>query len=489
MSYTSEGTSTIVVKHSDGGVTPYNATNVDTDRGSSLLTALAASVSGDVVQLGPGIFDCGTSRVVIPAGVGVIGAGWNTEIRTAYTLSVTAPFLLNNGSFLQDVYLHETLVDSAGSTKQQGFTVASNATATMRNVRFVGDSDGQYFNQTVNATLYLYDCSIETCYDAGQNLGATNCTVIAYNTLFQAYYGASASATQRAISGVSTYFKLYNCRIVAVNNSPDGTNNIAVKGFTGNCGELHNCSFYTACLTSSPGSSSSPVVYDIEFSGAGANLIIDNCTGSGKNGALVLGTATNGVVRGNGNVVVPCAMTAMNAATSVTGTAGYSATSASNHPFTVGGYTHAIKVYAYKTIAGVRVYSAAATGTFTDDNAPAANHYFYNVSWSWTASTDPAVEGYIVTFYSNDPTYSYNYDRYKQTSTASISDNNTSLVAPVPLMDANNTVMKLSGVVQYPSMTSTSRGLITTPAAGMTIFNSTTGKLECYDGSAWQVCW
>ncbi len=38
-----------------------------------------------------------------------------------------------------------------------------------------------------------------------------------------------------------------------------------------------------------------------------------------------------------------------------------------------------------------------------------------------------------------------------------------------------------------PSMTTTQRDAILTPETGRIIFNSTTGKMNFYDGSAWKV--
>jgi hypothetical protein len=43
--------------------------------------------------------------------------------------------------------------------------------------------------------------------------------------------------------------------------------------------------------------------------------------------------------------------------------------------------------------------------------------------------------------------------------------------------------------VLLPRMTTTQRDAITSPPAGLTIFNTTTTKLECYDGTTWQAAW
>jgi hypothetical protein len=40
---------------------------------------------------------------------------------------------------------------------------------------------------------------------------------------------------------------------------------------------------------------------------------------------------------------------------------------------------------------------------------------------------------------------------------------------------------------QFPSMSTLNRPA--SPAAGYTIFNTTSGKLECYDGSVWNNLW
>ena len=40
-----------------------------------------------------------------------------------------------------------------------------------------------------------------------------------------------------------------------------------------------------------------------------------------------------------------------------------------------------------------------------------------------------------------------------------------------------------------PVMTTAQRNAITSPATGLLLFNTTTGKLECYDGTTWQAAW
>lgn len=89
MSYSSTGNPTILIQHKDGSSTPFYASTVNTERGSKLLEALDGSVSGDVIQLGPGTFDCGTNAVSKAYGVKVVGSpGYSTVVTTKNTVNM-----------------------------------------------------------------------------------------------------------------------------------------------------------------------------------------------------------------------------------------------------------------------------------------------------------------------------------------------------------------------------------------------------------------
>jgi len=53
------------------------------------------------------------------------------------------------------------------------------------------------------------------------------------------------------------------------------------------------------------------------------------------------------------------------------------------------------------------------------------------------------------------------------------------------ILDLPSTTQGIRG----PCMTTAQRDLIGTPAEGLVIYNLTTHKLECWDGSAWQTAW
>ena len=52
---------------------------------------------------------------------------------------------------------------------------------------------------------------------------------------------------------------------------------------------------------------------------------------------------------------------------------------------------------------------------------------------------------------------------------------------PAAALDVNST----TGGFLPPRMTTTQRNALSNPAAGTTIFNTTSGKLQCFDGTAW----
>jgi hypothetical protein len=54
------------------------------------------------------------------------------------------------------------------------------------------------------------------------------------------------------------------------------------------------------------------------------------------------------------------------------------------------------------------------------------------------------------------------------------------------LLSVDTTSVVANVPVKLPSYTTTQRDALASPAAGWTIFNSTTGKLNFYDGSAWR---
>jgi hypothetical protein len=87
------------------------------------------------------------------------------------------------------------------------------------------------------------------------------------------------------------------------------------------------------------------------------------------------------------------------------------------------GYEHNIRVYAYKTVGGTRIYSSTYTDlspSLFDDNGGTT---YYYIEWSWTAASE--AEGYRVLKY--DDYNGYNYDYYYDTTSTSFNDGDGSM--------------------------------------------------------------
>ena len=56
-------------------------------------------------------------------------------------------------------------------------------------------------------------------------------------------------------------------------------------------------------------------------------------------------------------------------------------------------------------------------------------------------------------------------------------------------IDKTNTDVKINGTLTVKTYTTAERDAISSPVAGMVIFNSFTAKLNFYNGSAWQATW
>ena len=142
------------------------------DAGKPFLTitaAVAAASSGDVVRVGPGTFAFGTTKLQMPAGVSMIGSGIDVSIITQTSVSAV-----------------HALIAPASNTTIEGFTIGSDlgtnaspgapigcmgsdtaaSNVTIRNCKFIGNTDGFYFS---NAGTYgnwkVYDSIVSTTWD------------------------------------------------------------------------------------------------------------------------------------------------------------------------------------------------------------------------------------------------------------------------------------------------------------------------------------
>lgn len=235
-----------VLRVSDyGAVTAYPAASDDnTARGTALRNALGAAAGGDVVVCGPGNFYVGSTKLSIPAGVTLKGAGIDVT-----TISSDA-----NAELVADVAI-ELLGDApkvvgvtidADSTSFYQFPIGSMnsssrcTNAVLRRVKVLGGSDALYFWGANSGTGYsctAYDCVFQSAYDCFVDLASNtngnytfvNCDLVATGTF-------KTDGRRNIVVARSATAKFYQCRFRSVGNvTPAATQTFCAWAF-GNSG-------------------------------------------------------------------------------------------------------------------------------------------------------------------------------------------------------------------------------------------------------------
>ena len=211
---------TCVVVHEDGSQSTYNAaSNTDAARGTALLAALTAMVSGDALFLSGGNFDCGSSRVVLPAGTSMHGAGIGvTNVKTSYSNNLSnASVTFGNSCLVAGLTLtnYSTAAVAIGvgtGTADTGFTGTANLSA----VQIVGPqaSATEAFPLILwggGGTLRVYDSQISCVESSSGNIyGAVavagtlrlfNCDISITGGTAGTYFGAYAAGGQLQVLG------------------------------------------------------------------------------------------------------------------------------------------------------------------------------------------------------------------------------------------------------------------------------------------------
>jgi hypothetical protein len=85
------------------------------------------------------------------------------------------------------------------------------------------------------------------------------------------------------------------------------------------------------------------------------------------------------------------------------------------------GYTHSVRVYSYKLINGIKIFSAAPNTSSTITDNSGGNDYYVNFSWSSVAGVD----GYRI--FKSDTSNPFSYNAYYDTTATSIKDGDGSM--------------------------------------------------------------
>jgi hypothetical protein len=282
-----------------GTLTPYvPSAATDAARGTALLAALAAAVSGDTLLLGPGTYDCGTHAdmsahaVVIPAGVTVTGSGIG-----ATTIQVTAGHAtgstyhyqainMGDGARLSNLSLR--LIDTAFNKFSFGIGPADSAEIWIENVYINGDTDAVFISADVaSSTIHLTNVEatghFDTYNDTHSAIGSAHLLYMDgcyfHPVCIPAYSQTSYRAVALSYKCAAAY--LSNCRLSADDTGSTLGNARALELSSTNYVELHNCDIRTInTLDASEG--------DVYYQSATAanQLIISGCTGSGPGQSL-----------------------------------------------------------------------------------------------------------------------------------------------------------------------------------------------------------
>ena len=397
-------------------------------------TAAGCSTSTPMeIYLGPGTYTCTTS-ITMPPGLTIRGAGCAaTRILSTYNPGVgtTNNWVFSNGDTVHDVWL-DVPIDGA---QRRPVGVASNATVKFYDCLIDGDSDA-ICAQGTGETTYLYNCDLHSYWDCA----SVQNTIYAYGTRFTSVQGAAPGMASREISCIKgSHINLYNCQLTASYPGADGTYIRCI-----NVQSPNNTIYCVGCTMSATAGIGSGTPSDIMSTNYGSTTLA-YCTGSGV-GGLVKSSGHNTVTDQSNawtqyasNVVTTNTISPPSAVTM----AGFQYNGAYGYPTYSFGNTLSLKVMAYKHIGGVLCYSAAATSSNYTDNGGPTN---YRVPWSWTASPDPMVEGYVISRSSTDDsdTYGYFYDVGNVTSKTD-NDDLWSTGAPNPY-NANSATLTLSAL-------------------------------------------
>jgi hypothetical protein len=205
--------------------------------GTTFLTAMAAASSGDIVFLGPGLFDTGTSQILQVNGVHVVGSGMNganaggTTIQMEHQAGGHASFKVGVGSCVTDLYVFSNLTTGASPS---GFPLGKvNADGAFAGACYIQrvtvdgtqDVDAFYFRSGTPAPI-ITNCVSRCAFDAFTftNIAAT--LIIADTTLISFGPNIGGPGTGHAIGlggSASMDVELRNCTLSVANQGPAST--------------------------------------------------------------------------------------------------------------------------------------------------------------------------------------------------------------------------------------------------------------------------
>lgn len=275
----------------------------DVARAAAVVSAVADAISGDLIRLGPGVFDFGVStRIDLPNGVSLVGAGQMTTKLLSNLDKATGVFLSPG----DNSYIAEIEIDSLGQVLTIPIGAINRASWTddkdfsgviVSNVTFTNEIDAlQIFIDTGGLSNQVYDITFKNCKFVGAwdaiSVNVTTLTPTITIDLFncEIYSDASSQAIVAAMgllcNSGNALVRVYGGSVTIFGAS---VVNHGVKSNGPSCAlEIHDVSIFTSGTSA----------FDVVQQNSGS-LLVAGGHGSGTNGAY---TTSGTITRRNAGV-------------------------------------------------------------------------------------------------------------------------------------------------------------------------------------------
>lgn len=312
----------VLLRRPGGIFVPYHALNTTAARGTAFRSALAAAVSLDVLEMGPGVFNTDATLLgnAIATGVTIQGSGIDvTTIETGMTTAHDNTLCLldvADNVTIQDLTIHPTI--NNGTSYQLPLGRLRSGTClnvVLRRVKIYAPngSDGWYtWTNGSQVSVYLYDCIIQTAYDCLVNLSsnpgdtayAENCYFESTGTGWTGTIGLGDQGYANNIVNKAGTMEFRRCRFKTRNDASGNVQTLACWNLQNDATTTFNDCEFDVVATNG-------VVSDLYRASAGTGgFIVSDGKGSGTAGII---TTTGGNVTWNGNRVHPMTTTQRNA--------------------------------------------------------------------------------------------------------------------------------------------------------------------------------
>lgn len=246
----------VVITHKGGTKTGYApAADTDVARGTALIAAVAAAVSGDVIQLTANTYDLGSAMLALPAGVSLVGAGKaQTVVKSLVTCGTDGlpadlgPVILpGSGSLIKDMKVWGTADWSDGNKIVAAVGVIYRSTGiqntvptsfTVENCELRGESDAfLVVNQgTDPCAIRLNNVDMyglgDTCCFYGKSGSVHVMTVDAFNCSFNNQGNEGNGQGFKISTDAYVTARLQGCVISSGLTATDGTDGSGKVAYT-----------------------------------------------------------------------------------------------------------------------------------------------------------------------------------------------------------------------------------------------------------------